>query len=248
MQLNYSEKILLYVNFEKHQAGSRQHVTQCHCPPTGARSFWVLHPVPLEVWGFPDWQVETGTVPSPMWVPGTLPGPVLLLGTDPSNPPRQFFYWPQAVFLTCLHQAALSRHPQLSPPPWEHWHFGLCRLSAPSPRLKDSAKLCPGSSLWHHGLGTHSHHTSHLVCLQCCLLPDVQCLEKQFQIFVWISGCLWQKSKSAPFHLRQWSQSFLHTQNKLVTRSQPLSLNLFNVNYETVNIKLYDPSIARLGI
>lgn len=115
MQLNYSEKILLYVNFENHQAGPRQHVTQLHYPPTGARSFWVLHPVPLEVWGFPDWQVETGTVPSPMWVPGTLPGPVWVLGTDPSNPPRQFFYWPQAVILTCLHEAALSRHPQLSP-------------------------------------------------------------------------------------------------------------------------------------
>lgn len=52
-------------------------------PPTEARSLWVLHTIPREAWGFPDWQVATGTVPGAMWVPGTIPGPVWVLGTVP---------------------------------------------------------------------------------------------------------------------------------------------------------------------
>ena len=81
--------------------------------------------------------------------------------------------------------------PELSPLvlcPGNTRPFGLSRLSAPSPQLKDPAKLCPGASSWHHSLETHSHHTSPLACFQHHSLPDVQRLEKHCSIY--LSGFL----------------------------------------------------------
>ena len=71
--------------------------------------------------------------------------------------------------------------PELSPLvlcPGNTRPFGLSRLSAPSPQLKDPAKLCPGASSWHHSLETHSHHTSPLACFQHHSLPDLFRLER----------------------------------------------------------------------
>lgn len=96
--------------------------------------------MPHELWGFPFWLVETGTV-WPVWTQDS-----------PSNPSGWLLPWPRGLSQACSDQTwgdptvlrrTLSGTSLISDALSYEFHFHAPRLSAIAPQLREPAKLCP---------------------------------------------------------------------------------------------------------
>lgn len=140
-----------------------------------ARPFWVLSPVPFELWGVPVWLAGVGSIPGSVW----------MLSTVTSNPFGWFFPWPWVV---SLHECAdkysaklfgriLCRSQSFVPVLLSPlWYTVLRTLTAllslhsqlPSSQLRESVGLHLGSPSLCHSLKTlswlqQSYHLPHLL-------------------------------------------------------------------------------------